>query len=90
VAGILVWVAQEQDLLMGWLFLSVFALGMGQLFILLGTFSSMISKLPKSGPWMETVKVVFATIFVGMTIYYLRLVIPLFSDLSLSIWEATL
>lgn len=90
VAGILVWVAQEQDLLMGWLFLSVFALGMGQLFILLGTFSSMISKLPKSGPWMETVKVVFATIFVGMTIYYLRLVIPLFSDLSFSIWEATL
>lgn len=90
VAGILVWVAQEQDLLMGWLFLSVFALGMGQLFILLGTFSSMISKLPKSGPWMETVKVVFATIFVGMTLYYMRLVVPLFSELSFSIWEATL
>lgn len=87
VAGILVWVAQQQDLFLGWLFLSVFALGMGQLFLFLGTFSSMLSRLPRSGPWLESVKTVFAAVFFGMAIYYVRLVIPSISLFTNELWR---
>lgn len=87
VAGILVWVAQQQDLFLGWLFLSVFALGMGQLFLFLGTFSSMLSRLPKSGPWLESVKTVFAAVFFGMSIYYVRLVIPSITQFTNELWR---
>ncbi len=76
VAGILVYVAEQGDLLLGWSLLAVFALGMGLLFMALGTFSSLLQRLPQAGGWMEGAKAVMGAVFLGLALYYLRLVIP--------------
>lgn len=86
VAGILVYVAQQQDIAMGAILLLSFSLGMGQLFLLLGTFSSLISKIPTGGGWLDAAKVGFAALFWGVAIYYSRLIIPGLIDGTNAVW----
>ena len=86
VAGILLYVAQQQDPFLGWLLLMTFAFGMGQLFLALGTFSSLLNKLPNAGSWMEGVKVVFGVVFLAMAIYYLQFIFPTIAKLTDSVW----
>jgi thiol:disulfide interchange protein len=73
VAGVLLYVAKTQDVALGWALMASFALGMGMLFLVLGTFSGLLGKLPRSGAWMGAVKAVFAAVFFGMALYYARL-----------------
>ncbi len=87
VAGVLLYVAEQQDPLLGWLMLFVFALGLGLIFLVLGTFSSLVGKLPKSGPWMDGVKAFFAAIFLAMALYYARYVFPVLGDGVAWIWS---
>ncbi len=68
--GILTYVAKTQDLVLGFFLLFVFALGLGMIFIVLGTSSSLLSKLPKSGEWMNRVKYVFGVLMVGVSVYF--------------------
>ena len=89
VAGILVYVADQGDLLLGWSLLTAFAMGLGVLFLVLGTFSSLIHRLPRAGGWMEGVKALFGAIFLGLALYYLRLAVPLLGDLADSLWLLT-
>ena len=88
VAGILLYVAQQQDLFLGWILLMTFAFGMGQLFLALGTFSSLLNRLPQSGSWMEGVKVVFGVIFLAMAAYYLQFLVPAIADATTALWLA--
>jgi len=60
---LLSWVAQTGSMLKGFIFLFTFALGMGMLFLLIGTFSSIMSSLPKAGNWMVRVKYFFGILF---------------------------
>lgn len=55
----LAYVGAQGDVVFGTLVLFVFALGMGSLLIVLGTFSGAISMLPRSGAWMNKIKIVF-------------------------------
>ncbi len=71
-AAILSYVAQTQDLLFGFGLLFVFALGLGQLFLLIGTFSDVKKLLPKSGAWMNFVKYFFALTFFALALFYIR------------------
>lgn len=71
-AAILSYVAQTQDLIFGFALLFVFALGLGQLFLFIGTFSDFKKWLPRSGPWMNAVKYVFALTFFGLALFYVR------------------
>lgn len=89
VAGILVYVAQQQSLLLGWGLLATFALGMGMLFLVLGTFSSLLSRIPKSGPWMEAVKTFFGVVFLAMALFYARFLIPEVSEAVRWLWLQT-
>lgn len=73
---VLVFVAQTQDLALGALLLATFALGMGMLFLVLGTFAGLLSRLPRSGPWMVAVKTAFGAVFFVVALYYLRLALP--------------
>lgn len=75
IISILTHVAQTKDALYGFVLLFFYSLGMGILFLALGTFSQLTRYLPKSGRWMNGVKHVFATTMVFMAIYY---VYPLF------------
>lgn len=70
-AVLLVFVASKQNVLFGMSLLFVFAIGMGTLMIILGTFAGILANLPKSGAWMTVVKKAFGWILVGVGEYYL-------------------
>jgi len=53
---ILTWVATQGSVILGFGLLFSFAMGLGVLFIVLGTFSGVLKTLPKSGAWMEAIE----------------------------------
>ncbi|MEW5924789.1 MAG: cytochrome c biogenesis protein CcdA [Candidatus Zixiibacteriota bacterium] len=75
VAGILLYIATYGSPIFGFITLFIFAVGLGTLYILIGTFSSAISALPGAGTWMETVKGFFGFVLLFMALYFLRTVI---------------
>jgi thiol:disulfide interchange protein DsbD len=75
VAGIMLYVATAGSALLGFFILFTFALGLGTLFILIGTFSSAIQSLPRAGEWMESVKKFFGFVLLLMAVYFLRTLI---------------
>jgi len=75
VAGILLYVATHGSPYVGFLTLFVFALGLGTLFVIIGTFSSAINALPNSGEWMESVKKFFGFVLLLMASYFLRTIV---------------
>ncbi len=56
--------------------LFVFAIGLGTLYIIVGTFSSAINSLPGAGGWMETVKKFFGFVLLMMALFFLRTILP--------------
>lgn len=76
VAGILLYIATSGSPALGFVILFVFALGLGTLFVIIGTFSNAINKLPGAGGWMEQVKKFFGFVLLLMAIYFLRTIIP--------------
>lgn len=72
VAGILLYIATAGSPVVGFLVLFVFAIGLGTLYIVIGTFSSSIASLPGSGGWMEQVKKFFGFVLLLMGVYFLR------------------
>ena len=75
VAGILLYIATHGSPVMGFLILFVFALGLGTLYVVIGTFSSAINALPGSGGWMESVKKFFGFVLLLMALYFLSAII---------------
>jgi thiol:disulfide interchange protein DsbD len=84
---ILTLIARDGDLAKGALLMVVYALGMGAPFLVLGTFSTAISRMPKSGRWMEVVKGLFGIGMIGAGFYYLRLGFPAFAELFAPLGE---
>jgi thiol:disulfide interchange protein DsbD len=76
---LLTWVGTTGNVGFGALALFIYALGLGLLFWLVGTFSV---SLPKSGQWLEWVKSVFGIVMVVAAIYYLRDLIPGLMDFA--------
>ncbi len=76
VAGILLYIATTGSPLIGFFVLFVFALGLGTFYIIIGTFSSAVNRLPRAGEWMETVKKFFGFVLLLMALYFLRTIIP--------------
>lgn len=70
--GILAYIAKTQNSVLGFTMLFTFAMGMGVLFIALGTFSSLLNKLPRSGGWMNGIKYVLGLIMIGLSFYYAK------------------
>lgn len=62
----------------GFALMTAFSIGMGLLFIALGTFSGLLSSMPRSGAWMETVKHVFGVLLVAAALYFIDLAVPPF------------
>jgi len=71
VIGLLTYVAQLQDVVLGFWMFFVLALGLGLPYLFLAVFSSKISRLPRSGAWMVGVRVIFGLLLIGMAIYFL-------------------
>ncbi len=73
--GVLTFVAQTQSLWLGFWLLFVYALGMGILFIALGASTQLTRYLPKSGGWMNRIKILFGVLMLGASIYYLDILL---------------
>jgi thioredoxin:protein disulfide reductase len=82
--GILTFISQTQNLVLGFWALFAFAMGMGQLLLIIGLSGGTLKLLPKSGPWMKGIKTLFGVLLLGMFYFYLIKLIPL------SWWELTL
>lgn len=74
--SVLTYIAQTKNMALGFMFLFSFAMGMGVLFMVLGTSSNLISKVPKAGSWMDATKFVFGTAMIGMALYYIAPLYP--------------
>jgi thiol:disulfide interchange protein DsbD len=68
----MLYIATTGSTLLGFAILFTFALGLGTLFVLIGTFSSAIQALPNAGVWMESVKKFFGFILLLMALYFAR------------------
>ncbi len=75
IISILTHVAQTKNVVYGFSLLFFYSLGMGLLFLVLGTFSQFTRYLPKSGKWMDRIKIVFGVIMLGMSMYYVSPVV---------------
>lgn len=74
--GLLVYVAGLGDALMGFLLLWSFSLGMGMLFLVIGTFSGLAASLPRSGEWMVSLRRFFGFLMLGAALYYVHPLLP--------------
>ena len=68
--SLLFYTASSQSLIMGGLLLFVFSLGMGTLLLGVGTFSSFLASIPRSGSWMVTIKKTMGLLMLGMAQYF--------------------
>ncbi len=76
VLSLLVYVGKLGSAFIGFLLFFVLSLGLGLPYIFLAASSSSIGKLPRSGEWMEGVKIIFGLILFGMALNTLEPLIP--------------
>ncbi len=74
--AMLAYVAATGSAALGFGLFFTFALGLGLLFIVLGTFTGVLTSLPKSGAWMIRVKIAFGLVFLALALYYLHPHLP--------------
>jgi thiol:disulfide interchange protein DsbD len=73
VIALLAFVGAKGDILFGFWSFFILSLGLGLPYLMLGTFSGLLSKLPRSGVWMVWVKQVFGVVLTGVAIFYVGL-----------------
>ena len=76
-AVVLTYIATTGSLFLGFWLMFTYALGMGLLFIGIGTFSGLLSALPRSGGWMYVLENIFGIAIITMALYFLKDVFPL-------------
>ena len=69
--ALLVYVGASRNVLFGTSLLFVFALGMGAVLLVVGTFTGLLANLPKSGRWTEIVKKGFGFFLILVGEYFL-------------------
>jgi thiol:disulfide interchange protein DsbD len=75
VLGLLTFVGEMGQPVLGFFLFFTLALGLGLPYVFLALASGSMSKLPKSGEWMEWVKKLFGVVLLGMAVYFLRSVL---------------
>ncbi|MGK7346568.1 MAG: protein-disulfide reductase DsbD family protein [Candidatus Nitrospinota bacterium M3_3B_026] len=76
VLGLLTFVGEKGDPMLGFTMFFALALGLGTPFMILAIFSGAVSILPRSGVWMLWVRQVFGVVLLAMAIYFLEPLIP--------------
>ncbi len=77
VLGLLTYVGNRGNVILGFSLFFVLAIGLGIPFLFLGIFSGGMTRLPRSGAWMVWVRKIFGFILIAMAVYFLQ---PLFPD----------
>lgn len=73
IIALLAFVGSQGDPFFGFTIFFVMAFGLGFPYLILGTFSGLLSKMPKSGTWMVWVKKIFGVVLVGVALFYIAL-----------------
>jgi thiol:disulfide interchange protein DsbD len=76
VVGLLTYVGQRGDPFLGFLLFFTLAMGLGLPYLILGTFTGAVNKLPASGMWMIGVRRVFGVILIAMAAYFAAPLMP--------------
>jgi thiol:disulfide interchange protein DsbD len=76
VLGLLTYVGNRANVVLGFSLFFVLALGLGLPFLFLGVFSGSLQKLPRSGAWMVWVRKIFGFILIAMALYFLKTLLP--------------
>ncbi len=74
VLGLLTFVGESGSLFLGFSLFFVLSLGLGLPFVVLAVASGNISRLPRSGEWMEWIRKLFGVVLLAMAVYFLRAV----------------
>jgi len=80
IGAVLLKIAEKGDVSAGALQLFVFALGMGVLFVVVGTFSA---ALPKSGDWLTRLKQIMGLVVLAFAVWSLRYIVPEWANLAM-------
>ncbi len=75
VLGLLTFVGETGNPALGFLLFFTLALGLGLPFMVLAVLSGSISRLPRSGEWMEWVRKMFGVVLLAMAVYFLESVL---------------
>lgn len=73
--SILTYVSTQQSSVFGFFLLFTYAMGLGFIFIALGSSTELMRKLPRSGPWMGITKVILGTLMLVGFFYYFELLV---------------
>jgi len=76
VLGLLTYVGERGDAVLGFLMFFILALGLGIPFLFLAVFSGSLDRLPRSGLWMVWVRKIFGFVLLGMAVYFIRPLFP--------------
>ena len=83
-AGVLIYIGQTGDPVLGGVALFALGMGMGVPLIVAGVSAGRL--LPKAGAWMNAVKAVFGVMLLAVAIYLLERVVP--ESVALLLWAA--
>ncbi|KGP62695.1 thiol:disulfide interchange protein [Legionella norrlandica] len=84
--GVLTYIAQTGNILLGSLTLFILSLGMGTPLLLIGTSAGKL--LPKTGSWMNGVKAFFGILLIAVAIYLMARILP--DSLTMVLWACLL
>jgi thiol:disulfide interchange protein DsbD len=76
VLGLLTYVGNRANVILGFTLFFVLALGLGVPFLVLGVFSGSLTTLPRSGAWMVWVRKIFGFILIAMAFYFVKTLLP--------------
>jgi thioredoxin:protein disulfide reductase len=73
VLALLAFVSAQQNMTFGFLLFFVMALGLGLPYLILGTFSGLLAKLPKSGAWLVWFERLMGVVLLTFGIFYVAI-----------------
>ena len=77
VLGLLTFVGEKANPLLGFALFFTLAMGLGLPFLILGTLSGSLRRIPQSGAWLVWVERIFGFVLLWMAVYFLKPLIPL-------------
>lgn len=86
--ALLAWVAKTGSVIVGFGLLFTFSLGLGLLFVVIGTFAGALTTLPQAGGWMEGIKHFFGWLLWATAVYFASIILP--DHIMSLIWGAFL
>lgn len=84
--GVLTYIAQSHNMLLGSLTLFILSLGMGTPLLLIGTSAG--RWLPQAGAWMNAIKAFFGILLIATAIYLMGRILP--SSITMALWGCLL